>query len=89
MNLPTLPLENLPLPKSNQCYIASLPEFGLYAHTHGDTYEEALASREFFVRGSNPMSTRLVFLAVILLSQHASPKPVSYTHLTLPTNREV
>jgi predicted RNase H-like HicB family nuclease len=23
-------------------YIASLPEFGPYAHTHGDTYEEAL-----------------------------------------------
>jgi predicted RNase H-like HicB family nuclease len=23
-------------------YIASLPEFGPYCHTHGDTYEEAL-----------------------------------------------
>ncbi|MGH2413094.1 MAG: type II toxin-antitoxin system HicB family antitoxin, partial [Microcystaceae cyanobacterium] len=23
-------------------YIVSLPEFGPYAHTHGDTYEEAL-----------------------------------------------
>ncbi len=24
------------------CYIASLPEFGPYALTHGETYEEAL-----------------------------------------------
>lgn len=23
------------------CYVVSLPEFGPYAHTHGDTYEEA------------------------------------------------
>lgn len=26
----------------DQVYIASLPEFGPYAHTHGKTYEEAL-----------------------------------------------
>ncbi len=26
----------------DQKYIASLPEFGPYAHTHGDSYEEAL-----------------------------------------------
>jgi predicted RNase H-like HicB family nuclease len=26
----------------DQKYIVSLPEFGPYAHTHGDTYEEAL-----------------------------------------------
>ena len=25
----------------DQKYIVSLPEFGSYAHTHGDTYEEA------------------------------------------------
>ena len=25
----------------DQKYIVSLPEFGLYAHTHGDSYEEA------------------------------------------------
>jgi len=30
----------------DQCYVASLPEFGPYAHTHGDTYEEALASAQ-------------------------------------------
>lgn len=26
----------------DQAYIASLPEWGEYARTHGDTYEEAL-----------------------------------------------
>ena len=26
----------------DQCYIVSLPEFGKYARTHGDTYEEAV-----------------------------------------------
>lgn len=25
----------------DQKYVVSLPEFGSYAHTHGDTYEEA------------------------------------------------
>ena len=28
--------------EEDQCYIASLPEFGPYAHTHGATYDEAL-----------------------------------------------
>jgi predicted RNase H-like HicB family nuclease len=28
--------------EEDQKYIVSLPEFGPYAHTHGDTYEEAL-----------------------------------------------
>ena len=28
--------------EEDQCYVASLPEFGPYAHTHGSTYEEAL-----------------------------------------------
>lgn len=27
-------------------YIASLPEFGPYAHTHGNTYEEALKNAQ-------------------------------------------
>ena len=27
---------------ADKCYIASLPEFGSYAKTHGDTYEAAL-----------------------------------------------
>lgn len=28
--------------EEDQAYIASLPEFGPYARTHGDSYEEAL-----------------------------------------------
>ncbi len=28
------------------CYVASLPEFGPYAHTHGETYAEALKNAE-------------------------------------------
>ena len=28
--------------EDDQCYLASLPEFGPYAKTHGETYEEAL-----------------------------------------------
>ncbi|MDJ0680304.1 MAG: type II toxin-antitoxin system HicB family antitoxin [Xenococcus sp. (in: cyanobacteria)] len=30
----------------DQCYIVSLPEFGNYARTHGDTYEEALKNAQ-------------------------------------------
>ena len=30
----------------DQCYIVSLPEFGKYAKTHGDTYEEAVKNAQ-------------------------------------------
>lgn len=30
----------------DQVYIASLPEFGSYAHTHGSTYAEALQNAQ-------------------------------------------
>jgi predicted RNase H-like HicB family nuclease len=30
----------------DQVYVVSLPEFGPYAHTHGDTYEEALKNAQ-------------------------------------------
>ncbi|MDX2229581.1 MAG: type II toxin-antitoxin system HicB family antitoxin [Leptolyngbyaceae cyanobacterium bins.349] len=30
----------------DQKYVVSLPEFGPYAHTHGDTYEEAVKNAE-------------------------------------------
>ena len=32
--------------EDDQKYIASLPEFGPYAHTHGQTYAEALEMAE-------------------------------------------
>ncbi|SKB14581.1 conserved hypothetical protein [Planktothrix sp. PCC 11201] len=30
----------------DQKYVVSLPEFGPYAHTHGETYEEALKNSQ-------------------------------------------
>ncbi len=30
----------------NQCYVVSLPEFGKYARTHGNTYEEAIKNAQ-------------------------------------------
>jgi predicted RNase H-like HicB family nuclease len=32
--------------EEDNCYVVSLPEFGPYAHTHGDTYEEALQNAQ-------------------------------------------
>jgi predicted RNase H-like HicB family nuclease len=32
--------------EEDQTYVVSLPEFGPYAHTHGETYEEALKHGE-------------------------------------------
>ena len=32
--------------EEDQCYIVSLPEFGKYARTHGDTYEEAVKNAQ-------------------------------------------
>ena len=41
------------------CYIASLPEFGEYAKTHGATYEEALKNAqevlELLTEGDEPL----------------------------------
>ncbi|MBD2182742.1 type II toxin-antitoxin system HicB family antitoxin [Planktothrix sp. FACHB-1355] len=30
----------------DKCYIVSLPEWGEFCHTHGDTYEEALENAQ-------------------------------------------
>ncbi|WNZ49137.1 type II toxin-antitoxin system HicB family antitoxin [Leptolyngbya boryana CZ1] len=30
----------------DQCYIVSLPEWGEFCHTHGETYEEALQNAQ-------------------------------------------
>ena len=30
----------------DQCYIVSFPEFGKFAKTHGDTYEEAMKNAQ-------------------------------------------
>ncbi len=30
----------------DNCYIVSLPEWGKFCHTHGDTYEEAIKNAQ-------------------------------------------
>jgi predicted RNase H-like HicB family nuclease len=30
----------------DQCYIVSLPEWGSYCHTHGETYDEAMKNAQ-------------------------------------------
>ncbi len=30
----------------DQCYVVSLPEWGEFCHTHGDTYDQALANAQ-------------------------------------------
>ena len=30
----------------DQCYVVSLPEWGEYCHTHGETYEDALQNAQ-------------------------------------------
>lgn len=30
----------------DQCYVVSLPEWGEFCHTHGETYEEALQNAQ-------------------------------------------
>ncbi|NES17565.1 MAG: type II toxin-antitoxin system HicB family antitoxin [Symploca sp. SIO3E6] len=32
--------------EEDQCYVVSLPEWGEFCHTHGDTYEEALKNAQ-------------------------------------------
>lgn len=40
----------------DQCFVVSLPEWGEFCHTHGDTYEEALKNAqevlEFLIESS-------------------------------------
>lgn len=35
----------------DQAFVVSLPEFGPYAHTHGDTYEEAFRNAQEVLEG--------------------------------------
>jgi antitoxin HicB len=30
----------------DQCFVVSLPEWGEFCHTHGDTYDEAIANAQ-------------------------------------------
>ena len=51
--------------KDDQCYVASLPEFGPHAHTHGETYEETLKNAKDVLD---------------LLIEDASPLPLPNTY---------
>ena len=49
----------------DSCYIASLPEFGPYALTHGETYEEALQNGqevlELLMESTSPLPPPHIF----------------------------
>jgi len=51
----------------DECYIASLPEFGPYALTHGKTYEEALQNGqevlELLMESTSPLPLPHIFKA--------------------------
>ncbi|MBK1641777.1 hypothetical protein CKO12_07810 [Chromatium okenii] len=51
--------------EEDQCYIASLPEFEPYAHTHGATYDEALQQAK-------------EVLALLMLETTPLPQPMTY-----------
>jgi predicted RNase H-like HicB family nuclease len=51
--------------EEDQCYIASLPEFGPYVHTHGATYDEALQQAK-------------EVLALLMMETTPLPQPMTY-----------
>lgn len=53
--------------EEDRCYIVSLPEFGPYAHTHGDTYEEALHNAQ-----------QVLQMLIESTPQEALPQPQTY-----------
>lgn len=57
----------------DQCYIVSLPEFGKYAKTHGDTYEEALKNAQ-------------EVLELLIEDKNNLPKPNVYKSLAAHSN---
>lgn len=53
----------------DSCYIASIPEFGPYALTHGATYEEALQNSqevlELLMESTSPLPPPSTFQASV------------------------
>ena len=60
-----------------------LKKLGMSGHSFGAATTEALCGETLPIKGRDLTDAR--FTAALVLS----PSPVSYTHLTLPTNREV
>ncbi|WP_424948002.1 type II toxin-antitoxin system HicB family antitoxin [Candidatus Spongiihabitans sp.] len=56
----------------DKCYIASLPEFGAYTNTHGETYEEAFQNAK-------------EVLSLLMEETKSLPRPQTYemTHVAV------
>lgn len=53
----------------DQCYVVSLPEWGEFCHTHGNTYEEAL---------KNAQEVLELLIESSLKDSETLPKPVTF-----------
>ncbi len=53
----------------DQCYVVSLPEWGEFCHTHGDTYEEAL---------TNAQEVLELLIETSLEEGETLPKPITF-----------
>ena len=53
----------------DQCYVVSLPEWGEFCHTHGDTYEEAL---------KNAQEVLDLLIETSLEDSESLPKPITF-----------
>ncbi len=53
----------------DECYVVTLPEWGEFCHTHGDTYEEALA---------NAKEVLELLIETSLEDDETLPKPITF-----------
>jgi predicted RNase H-like HicB family nuclease len=53
----------------DECYVVSLPEWGEFCHTHGDTYEEAL---------KNAQEVLELLIETSIEDGESLPKPINF-----------
>jgi predicted RNase H-like HicB family nuclease len=53
----------------DECYVVTLPEWGEFCHTHGDTYEEAL---------TNAQEVLELLIETSLQDDDTLPKPITF-----------
>jgi antitoxin HicB len=53
----------------DECYVVSLPEWGEFCHTHGDTYQEAL---------TNAQEVLELLIETSLADGETLPKPITF-----------
>jgi len=53
----------------DECYVVSLPEWGEFCHTHGDTYQEAL---------TNAQEVLELLIETSLEDRETLPKPITF-----------